>query len=55
MHKELVEQARAAITDVFSDQTVSRTQTKESLYELIGEIKDFINALDSDDANDEGN
>lgn len=47
-HDTLYEKAVEAITALFSDQSVSSTQTRESLEELIGEIEVMLDALNSD-------
>lgn len=47
-HNDLLEQARKAITDVFSDHTVGSDKTRESLEELKDEINTFLDALEVD-------
>jgi len=46
MHDELVEKAKKAITEVYSDDSVPQSTTKESLKDLIGEIEIMIDTLD---------
>jgi hypothetical protein len=51
-HKKLVDDAKEKITAVFSDRTVDRSQTKESLEELATEVETCLSAM-SDDEEDE--
>ena len=44
-HSTLLEIAKAAITNLFSDRNVSRSTTKLSLEELSGEIDIMLEAL----------
>ena len=46
MSVDLIEAAKAAITEVFSNITVSRRETKEELEELADFIQDMLNTLD---------
>jgi len=48
-HKELLDDAKDAIDKLFSDQSVGRSTTRESLEELKDEIETKLDALDSDD------
>lgn len=45
-HSKLVQQAKDAINKVFSDTSVPRSQTEESLNELIDEIDGMVATLD---------
>ena len=47
-HAALVETAKSALNDVFSDRSVSRTVTIESLQDLSSDIDTMLAALDSD-------
>ena len=44
-HDKLVEQAREALIAVFSDTSVSKSTTRESLEELSDEIEALLEAL----------
>jgi hypothetical protein len=44
-HDKLVEAAKEAISEVFSDKSVERADTKESLMTLIDEIHIMLDAL----------
>jgi len=44
-HEMLIEQAKEAIDNLFSDTSVSKEQTKEDLEELIEEIQCKIESL----------
>lgn len=44
-HDELVKAAKAAIQEVFSDTTVGREQTRESVEELQEEIRSLLDTL----------
>jgi len=46
-HEELVKQANAEVMAVFSDCSVGRAETKESLEEIISSIEDMLNTLDN--------
>lgn len=45
-HNLWIEKAKNAIDAIFSDQSVSRTTTKESLEELIEHIQSMLDTLD---------
>ena len=45
MGDDWVEQAKAAITAVFSDRSVSRSETKARLMELLGDIDIMLDTL----------
>ncbi len=47
-HTALTEKARRAISDLFSDRSVTPEQTAESLAELRDEINVMIEAIESD-------
>jgi hypothetical protein len=47
-HVELVLRAKAALDRVFSDRSVSRKTTKDSLEELKGEIDIMLDTLEDD-------
>ena len=49
-HRELVEAARAAIDRVFSDTSVGRETTKESLRELADDIRERREMMAEEDA-----
>ena len=53
MASQLVEAAKNAINQVFSDRTVSRAETRDRLEELMAEIETCLDALDEDDENEE--
>jgi hypothetical protein len=44
-HDKLVEEAKQAINNVFSDMSVCRAQTTESLKDLIDDIEIMLDAL----------
>jgi len=44
-HEDLVELAKAAITKVFSDQSVDRSTTRESLRDLRDDIDTMLETL----------
>ena len=44
-HDDLVEEAKQAINKVFSDSSVSRAKTKESLKDLISDIEIILDTL----------
>ncbi len=48
-HEKLVEDASRAIQQVFGDDSVSKSQTVESLESLKEEIEDMISTIDVDD------
>jgi hypothetical protein len=52
-HESLVEVAKEAINAVFSDTSVSNSQTRESLLELIEEINSALEAMDVDGSFDD--
>ena len=45
MSEELYEKAVEAATELFSDQSVSQSETRRNLEELIGEIRIMIDTL----------
>ena len=45
-HSKLVQQAKDAINKVFSDTSVPRSKTEESLEELMEEIEGMVVTLD---------
>ena len=47
-HKDLVQLAKDAINNVFSDTSVSRSQTRESLEELRDDIEINLQVLEED-------
>jgi hypothetical protein len=49
-HQELYDKAVEALSNLFSDPSVSPSVTRKSLEELKGEINIYIDALDLDDA-----
>ena len=44
-HQSLIDDAEEAVTKLFSDQSVSQRETRESLEELTGFIDDMLNTL----------
>jgi hypothetical protein len=48
MDKKLYENALKAIAELFNDTSVSVSETKESLNDLIGEIQVMLDALETD-------
>jgi hypothetical protein len=48
-HETLVEKAKEAINAVFSDQSVSRSTTRESLEDLQSDIEICLDSMDADD------
>ena len=46
MHENLVEEAKDAILNVFSDKSVPQSITRESLKDLIDEIRLLLETLD---------
>ena len=48
-HMELVHEAKAAIDRVFSDRSVSRLHTRDSLIELRDEIEIILDTLKGED------
>lgn len=48
-NEELYEKAKDAITELFSDQSVSQSECKSNLEGLIGEIEMLISTLKDDD------
>lgn len=52
-HDELYEAAQKAITELFSDKSVSQAQTRESLQSLIEEIETMLDTLREDEDEDE--
>lgn len=48
-HDKLYEAAQKAVTDLFSDQSVSQAQTRESLQSLVEEIETMLDTLQDDD------
>lgn len=50
---EKLEAAKAAITEAFSDTSVSRGKVRERLEECQSLIDDYLEALAADDARDE--
>ena len=44
-HEDLVEEAKRAINAVFSDDSVSQSETRSSLQDLIGEIEIMLDSL----------
>ena len=49
---ELYEEALKAINKVFGDTSVSRSETKRRLSDLVGEIEVMLGALEHDEAKD---
>jgi polyhydroxyalkanoate synthesis regulator phasin len=45
MEDKLIEKAKKAIEDVFSDTSVSQSKTIERLEELLDDIKTYIDSL----------
>jgi hypothetical protein len=52
-HDRLVTLAKEAIRAVFSDQSVGRATTRESLGELADEVQSNIDAVSDDDIGDD--
>jgi hypothetical protein len=51
-NEQLYEKAMQAITSLFNDTSVSRSECRRNLEELIGEIKTMIDSLDTDERNE---
>lgn len=49
MNDELYEKALQAITDLFSDKSVSQSEARRNLETLIGEIQIMIDTLQDDE------
>lgn len=49
IHEQLLEKAEKAIDAVFSDQSISREATKDSLESLMEHIQSMIDTLDEDE------
>ncbi len=52
-HETLVEQAKVAITRVFSDTSVSKSMTRESMRDLRDHAGDYIDLIESELEEDE--
>ena len=52
MPETLYDKALAAITELFGDTSVSRSETRENLETLKGEIETMLSALEADDLRD---
>jgi len=52
-HETLVEQAKAAITRVFSDTSVSKAKTRESMRDLRDHAGDYVELVESELEEDE--
>ena len=44
-HDELVEEAKQAVNKVFGDTSVSRSQVKESLQDIISDIETILDTM----------
>jgi hypothetical protein len=47
-HDDLVEKAKEAVNRVFGDRSVSRTETKESLGDIVSDIEIMLDTLEDD-------
>ena len=45
-NEELYEKALEAVTELFSDLSVTKTETKDNLQDLVGEIESMLDSLD---------